>query len=286
MWRISGSLTLAVILAGVASPVRPARVQDEAEAEPEVEQPARPQAQFTITDEQFERWIFGRAANAQAAREGLGSRLASKIEQLDAMYALAPGQKKKLKVAGRGDIKRYFDRVRDQKARIDRARGDRAQVRAILLELRPLAGNLGYEGVFDDGSLFSKTLKKTLSPEQCAKHEKRVLDDHRSRVEVMVARIHRDLRLSDDQRRLFTTAVVEQTPPLPKHGRYDYLALLLQASRLPEARIKPIFDESQWRLLRVEFDRVHLYERFLIEQGYFPDCGPNDRRPRFAEHVH
>ncbi len=63
----------------------------------------------------------------------------------------------------------------------------------------------------------------------------------------------RSLGLTDDQRRRFETLLLEETRPPEQFGVDDYQVVMSQAARIPEARIRPIFDDLQWRILRKEF---------------------------------
>ena len=101
MWRRQILLGLVAMLLAVSSMSRAAQAQDE--ADPEKVQPAEAEPRFVMTDAQFEQWMLGKAQGA--VRKDLQSRLDWEIKRCDRMYLLTPGQKKKLEVAGRGDMK-------------------------------------------------------------------------------------------------------------------------------------------------------------------------------------
>jgi hypothetical protein len=46
---------------------------------------------------------------------------------------------------------------------------------------------------------------------------------------------------------------------------------MLLASRVPEARLRPIFDDSQWRKVRRQMDQVKGMETYLRTNGFLPD---------------
>jgi hypothetical protein len=235
---------------------------------------------FVITDEQFERYVFGQVGDANAARKLFESRLRERIELVGRAYGLTPDQKKKLDVAGRRDIQRVFDRVREKKDMLDRAQGDLGKVRAILLELRrdqrdPATGDL-----FNDGSLFAKTLWKTLTPEHRSRFGK---EFYRSRVEWVVSLKDRSLGLSDEQHRQLVDVIVEETIPLKRYGQYDAYAVMYQASRLPEAKLRRILDDVQWQRLRNQFQQVRRFEGVLISEGYLPEQEPAATAPAAVE---
>ena len=69
---------------------------------------------MVVNNIQFDSWVFGNigSANAGVARNKLDSLLTLSVEDLERSCGLTPVQKKKLMLAGRGDIKRFFDTSR------------------------------------------------------------------------------------------------------------------------------------------------------------------------------
>ena len=121
--------------------------------------------------------------------------------------------------------------------------------------------------LFVDESMLAKTLKRTLTHEQVAAHEK---DVYRLRVEWMVSLLDTALGLKAEQHRRFVTLIVEETPPLKRYGNFDYDALMLQASKLPQDKIRPIFDDAQLTKLLVRFGQAKRMETILFGEGYLP----------------
>jgi hypothetical protein len=273
MWRVAGCLLLSVLV-GILGGGHPARAQDE--AEPEEEQPAPPKRAFVLTDDQIEIWLLGGVGGADKARRYLESYLAKQINRIDVLSRLTPEQKKKLEAAGRGDLKRFFDRIEEAKQAIHCAQEDINEVRAIMTRLNqslrnPLLRNPGAY-LFGETSLFAKTLEKTLTTEQRA--EQRAKDDpgtYRTRVEWMVSSLDFRLGLSPEQHERFVSVIAKETRPLQRYGSLDDQAVLLQASKLPEAKIRSMFDAAQWRQLNDRFDQAKRMEKILISEGYLPE---------------
>jgi hypothetical protein len=215
-------------------------------------------------------------AATDATRKRLERRLGWEINRLDQSYGLTGEQKKKLETAGRGDIKRLFERIRANEQGLRRARDDLARARdieelgGIMRKTRGLTADIP-EKLFIEGSLFAKTLKRTLRPEQRAKYEKDRSDFYRSRVEWAVESGLEVLHLSEDQRRRLVTLIVENNRPLRRYGRDDFQAVMIQASRLPKDALRPIFDEAQWRRLRAGFEEVKRIEELVVTAGYLPE---------------
>ena len=237
MWRISsrmlmtGSLLFGVIGIGLSG-----RAQDEADpgGEPPAKQ-ARPRAVF-MTDEQFDEWFFGPLGGAEKAAARFESQLTAKIGELDRMYGLTPEQKKKLEVAGKRDIRRLFDSIREKKVILDRVGRNVGELRAVVRELQAFQRTFTREFPFGGGSLLAKTLKKNLIAEQYSRYNK---EFYRSRVEQVVSSSDMGHRLGNEQHRRFVNLIVEETPPLKQYGEYDAHAVMFQASKLPEDKLRP-----------------------------------------------
>ena len=283
-------LLLAAAIAACAS--SGARAQDDLEPEedapapgPAVIQPPQP-ARFVVHDAQFDQWAFGGFGgqpNAAAVRARLDSLLTLMIEDVDRTCGLSDAQRAKLRLAGRGDLKRFFDRVEEKRRKFqDRTQNPRAgnDINAVFQEIRPLQAKLQV-GLFGDGSLFAKTIRTILDPKQVAAYEAAVRDKrrfrYRARVESVATMLGNAAGMSTDQRRRFAAVLLEETRPPLSYGQQDYYAVLLQASRVPEAKLRPIFDDAQWRLLRLQLLRARSMEPSLKVNGYIPDDAPADR---------
>ena len=168
------------------------QAQDE---EPEKELVPQVGARFRMNDSQIEQWVFGK--DLDIARRSLRNRLEEEINRADHKYHLDPGQKKKLEVAGHGDMKRLFDRFEEFRKRVNRREGDLHVNGVDFQELQSLQKSSSAD-LFGDDSMVAKTLKRILTPQQVASHEK---DIYRSKVDLMVALLARAIGLNEDQHR-------------------------------------------------------------------------------------
>ncbi len=102
MWRRHVLLLLVATMLVFLNMGRPARAQDEADAEDE--QPVQQPRGLFASDAQFEQWfdqmVFGQTGGIDQTRKQFASRLSAKIGELDEMYRFTPDQKKKLELAG------------------------------------------------------------------------------------------------------------------------------------------------------------------------------------------
>ncbi len=139
-----------------------------AEADPESdrnepEEGAAPAVRkFQIASASAGQLLYGNGKDEAAARRQLERLLRQKIVDIDQVRALTKTQVEKLKLAGHGDIHRFFEQARAMQARIAAANnvGDDLQelqnrVLVLCQETRPLRETLA-TGPFGKGSLFKK----------------------------------------------------------------------------------------------------------------------------------
>jgi len=120
--------------------------------------------------------ISSQRLTAAATRTILEARLAEKVAFADRICGLTSVQSQKLQLAGRGDIKRFFDRLdslRSQSNERPDAENEDDRVWADKLKVESAAIQRAINsGVHEEGSLFAKTLKVTLTGDQAAAYDK------------------------------------------------------------------------------------------------------------------
>lgn len=121
-----------------------------------------------VSRDTFDRVLFGSTGDIDSARLYLERILDGKVRAVDQVRRLSPAQKRRLMLAGRGDIKRLFDRIEEERKNFERLRGDVERCVAFLRELRPLQYQLR-SGSFEFDSIFAKTLKKMLDQGELAR---------------------------------------------------------------------------------------------------------------------
>jgi len=280
MSRLHRAAVVSVAVAaalGVAGVGNVAFAQDDDDFEPVPMQPVVPQATFVVTEVQLDQWVFGGGRNAAWARDRLDTQLTLRIDEIDQACGVTEDQRQKLRLAGRGDIKRFFNKIEEKRRAFQSVAHDRAKIGAVFQELQPL--QIAFNaGLFGENSLFAKTLVKTLDADQARRYETALRErrqfHYRSRVDLVVATLGNAVGLSTDQRRRFTQLYLDETRPPKSFGRNDYQAVLLQAANLPEEKLKPIFNDTQWRVLSRYFTQVRGLEQFLRTNGYVPDGEP------------
>jgi hypothetical protein len=230
----------------------------------------RMQPVFMLNDDQFDQWIFGGPRNSGAGRNKLDTLLTLQVDDVSRTCGLSEMQKKKLLLAGHGDIKRFFDIVDEKRRKFDKVKNDQNKIGEIYQELQPLQMALN-SGLFSEGSIFTKTLKKVLAHEQASRyeamvHEKRLFR-YRAKVELIVASLDQTIGFSDDQRRALVELILRETEVPKKFGQYDYWLVMYQTGKIPESTLKTIFDDKQWRFVNQQLNQMRGMEQFLRNNG-------------------
>jgi hypothetical protein len=166
---------------------------------------------------------------------------------------------------------RFFDRVEEVRSKLgDGTHHDR---NAIVQEFRVLQGTFN-AGLFGDGSIFFKAISKTLDEEQLVRYEKALEEKrsfrYRAVVELTALTLGSSLVLSADQRRRLVKLLLEETLPPKNFGAKEDQVVMLQAAKLPEAKLRPVFDDRQWRVLSERFAEARQMEQAIRDNGYFP----------------
>jgi hypothetical protein len=228
---------------------------------------------FEIPIDNFDQWVFGGGRNAQQGRQRLKSQVALQVEALDSICGLSDKQKAKLRLAASGDMKRFYDDVDVVRQQFLKVRRDQNAFNQIWQDIQPLQTRVN-SGLFGEDSLLHKIAKRTLDAQQRAKYEEADLERRKFRYEakvaVVLAMLESGVPLRDEQRQRFLKVLVEETQPPKKFGQYDYYVVMHQAAKVPEGKLKPIFDDAQWRALRQQFRQARGMEAFLQKNGFLP----------------
>jgi hypothetical protein len=207
--------------------------------------------QFQRVQIELENELLGELGRLDVLHDQLNRELTRQVRYLDAEYRLTDAQKTKLLLAGRGDVKRVLDRYEAIKKRHERAAGDLA-----FLKLHQDAASFRADldrGSFGGGSLFLKTVATTITDEQRKGAETRRtqhdLARYRADVADAAARLAPALGLSDEQERRLVKFLIDEIDPPREIGEADNAYIMFRFSQIPEAKIKPIFSDSQWQSL-------------------------------------
>jgi len=248
-------------------------------------------------DGQLERSVFQQYGTASGARRRLDMELTMGIIEIERACKLTDSQKQKLRLAGRGDIKRFFDRYEDVKQKAEASEQDEQKGQEIWQDINSLQTTL-MAGIFGEHSLLIKSLPNTLTREQFTRYDvrsrerraerhrecaERALATLKRAFEITVARLERNIVLREEQREKLLALMIHETKPSPKAGPYDTQVILVQLGRLPEEKLKRLFDEDQWPIMSQQLAGYQQLEPMLKQAGLMPgaDDGADssDERP-------
>jgi hypothetical protein len=230
----------------------------------------------------FETWLRAQFNGQLDPSIHLHKALDEQLEEVSRILRLSDAQIKKLELAGKGDIKRFLDRFRDVEQKLNEELGDTKELQLAITSVMKYSPDRASLDVFGASSLFAKTLASTLTPEQAARRELVQLERNRLRYERAignaVATMKRNLHLSSDQTERLEQLLRGETRPPRRFGAASDRALInRQLSRLPEEKIRPIFDEQQWQTLTrwmAPYKRGARTQNTLEQHGFvFDDDG-------------
>ncbi len=254
--------------------------------------------QIQWTDENFDQQVFNRGGgslhNAAGARKELDRSLLLTIQDIDRVCKLTEAQKKKLQLAGRGDIKRFFDQYEVVKQKFQRLQprlqGDNWQEawQELWQEINPLQMNL-QSGLFHEDSLLRKSLRHTLTTDQLPRYqaqaEERRRFHHRASIELTVNSFEEAMPLRDAQRQELIALLLKEVKPPRKSNRNESYVIMVRMSLLPDDKLKPVFDRAQWKIVRAQLDNYKGGVQWLKQSGQWDEDdedvaeSPTDAKP-------
>ncbi len=278
---LAPTLALLALLALLTAPASLARAQEPAAegvaVEEEEEQPAQVNGRagvFQMTDQQFNIWVFGNLPDSKGARSKLESQLLTQLDDLDRICDLTDDQRLKLELAASGDMKHFFDRIDEKRRKYSAKTYDQNKISEIFQELQPLQ-QIYNNGLFARDSLFQKTILRTLDTGQSERYQdlqrERTAYRFRAKVDQLAAELGRSLGLRAAQRQQLVKLMRERIPPFRKSGQYDNYALMYKLSKLADTEVKPLLDESQFKVFKIQVQNAQNLKQFLKQQGYFDD---------------
>ncbi|OYW14051.1 MAG: hypothetical protein B7Z55_16090, partial [Planctomycetales bacterium 12-60-4] len=138
-------------------------------------------------------------------------------------------------------------------------------------------------GLFHRDSLFMKTLRRTLNPDQFTRYssvlQERREFQYRARIELTVASMEGTLPLRQEHRQQFIDLIAKQTKPPTSFGQNDAMYIMWGASQIPEEQIKPLFSEEEWQRMSAILNQTRGMGQWLKQSGMVEDVDnePADR---------
>ncbi len=130
----------------------------------ENDRPALPPKRI-VSARAFDLWIFRDTENPANMHENLRWKLEAAIDRSDDLHHLTETQKEKLRLAGQGDIKHFFDEIENKRREFELLRPDFMKAQNFLFRVSA-ERNFKRKIMFDNKSIFSKTLVTILNERQ------------------------------------------------------------------------------------------------------------------------
>ena len=231
--------------------------------------------QFNIGVDQFDRWIFNRMQTEVATRAGLRSRI--EIERIERSAELSESQKKKIRLAGQGDVKRFFDDVAEARqaflALAEDGQIDQAKMNEAYQLASPLAQRLN-TGLFDEDSLLQKVAAGTVDEEQSRKMLARAEKVQKYRAETAImthlAIVCRVVPMTQKQRDALADLVRDRVK-IGKAKSVYLTQLITYRLGQHEDELKKILDDAQMKAFGTMLDQARMFKQNLKAQGLLDD---------------
>ncbi|MFG0266363.1 MAG: hypothetical protein ACF8AM_14625 [Rhodopirellula sp. JB055] len=242
--------------------------------------PARCLAQNQIDLNQFDSWIFQRHGRDEArCRSTLKKEIELQFVRIEQSTPLTERQKDALRLAGQGDIKRFFDRVNDARETFLKmeSKDDNQNINEAYQLASPLQQELT-RGLFGEGSLMQKVTRYVMTEEQATELEERQLKQFRAQVEaqskVFLATVGRGMALTAKQQRrlqehfrnkaqqIQKVLSKDQQPGLQQYVFYIWI------SELSDEEDISFLDEEQLQVIEKLAERARAVRPMLKQQGF------------------
>jgi hypothetical protein len=243
---------------------------DDDDDAPPANQPQVARQVIMLSPENFDQWVFGGGGNnATQVLKQFDALVDLRLEALDRACTLSDVQKKKLRLAAFGDIKKFRDQYEQLKQKYQNTQQDPNNLNDVFVAIQPL--QLQWRaGILGDQSLFQKVIDNTLQAQQKVEYDQeetaRNHARYQAKIKLAVTTLDGTLSFTAAQRQQFETLLQQTTPP-KNFGQYDFYYVMYQASQLPDEKLKSIFDARQMKILLQVFQRYKGYELMLKQQG-------------------
>ncbi len=216
---------------------------------------------------------FGGTADPHSHLEKL---LELQLASLQTDCDLSDNQQKKLRLAGQGDIKRFLDRLQEIAGVPGHPVSD-----DVLGDLQTLDPALK-AGFFIEGTLFVKVLATTLSPDQLARRLRGMQNRNARRyaeaVRQWIGSIGNMFDLRSKQCDELARLILRETSPPLRFGQSDYTMVMYQMAKVPEAQIRAVVTERQWKEMRGRLANWAKSQANVKESGFVFDEASHEPR--------
>ncbi len=236
--------------------------------------PSSAAAQNAISPAQFESMIFQQYGSASLVRERWQFSLNRQIRRIHQSIPLSDAQQQELRLAGQGDIQRFFNRVVAAQHKFQALSADEADFNGAYKIAEPLQREL-VAGPFGNQSLFAKVLETTLDESQRKVHDEiKALRRYQQKefyARIYLANLESNLPITDKQRELLVELLASRLEDMPQGNQLRFAWVAYHLSSISTEKLAEIFDAEQMAALqRIKALQTDA-EQFLRQQGVLDD---------------
>lgn len=228
-----------------------------------------------VAADNFDRWVFPDEDPFHGVglrtRQRLTNASQEKIDEIDRCCVLSEDQKHKLQLAARADIGRLFDRVDAARIKFNQQRMAGAAPQKLWQDAQKLSEEIR-SFRFGSGSMFRKTMLKTLTSDQAVKLRDQLragrLARHRANISQVLSYLERGAILERDQRNRILELIEAELPAPTTESPQDVTLVIYRVSGISETKLKPLLTADQWdswntKLSRFRGQRVR-FEQMMV----------------------
>lgn len=225
-----------------------------------------------VDPNQIVSWIFGNQLSADQVRSELEEILQTRIDLIAHACELTPEQQEKLRLAGAGDIHRFFNDFETLRRSLPTGSVTQQEYQDMWQQIQPFQQRYN-AGLFSQDSLMNKTVRYVIQEDQVSRYEEferqRQQRYFESIVRGTIAMMEDELPLTVAQREKLFDLILSQNVTIRTHQNsyYQMHAVLYQVSKLPEKELKPIFLKNEWTIMQAFLQHARDYEQMLRQQG-------------------
>ena len=220
----------------------------------------------------MEQWMFQPHGSESKARSVHRTQLNLAMDMTERDVNLTQEQKEKLRLAGEGDIARYFaqfDKIRAEFADVDENADGNDALNRLMRRIQPFRQQ-AQASIFSTGSLFKAVSDKVLDPDQRTKlrkaEEERLKYYFGAALKTSIAKAERASPLKTAQRNKILAIANEMEPPLANNRRYmKFYAMYRLAQKKGE--LKEILNAKQFAAMSTLLQQGDRMERTLKSAG-------------------
>lgn len=227
-------------------------------------------AQRIDLKDDFYRMVFQNSQHPDQARILFRSNIASRLDQWDLTVHLTDSQRRKMQLAGTGDIERFMNRLAKGIGEYENLQKDDGDPNTLWQLAQPLRNELE-SGLFDDESLFHRTFIQNLDGSQRTKWQEELNRKNKKRsqsiIKLQLALLAREAAMTPTQRSRLEKEFGESLPLVKLDERQSLYYFEYLSSEIPQSTVDEILDKKQAAMFQSVRARGRQRKPHLIREG-------------------